>query len=335
MPENSRYRQPRDLQGKRVLVRSDLNVPLDGTTITDDGRVRASVPTIRALADAGARVIVVAHLGRPKGEPDPAVLARPGRGAARRAARHAGRLRHRHRGGERHRDRRRRWRTARSPCWRTSASTRARPARTTRSGWRSPSELAKLADAFVVRRLRRRAPQAGLGVRRRPAAAARHGAAGRHRDRRAPAADGRAGAPVRRGARRLEGLRQARRDRQPADQGRQAAHRRRAWCSPSSPRRATRSARACSRRTRSRSAATTWSGPARPGVEIVLPTDIVVDTGVPFRRPHAAAAGRAGLGDPRRQPRARHRPGVGARRSRRSSPTPGRCSGTVRWGSSR
>jgi phosphoglycerate kinase len=60
-----------DLRGKRVLVRSDLNVPLDGTTITDDGRVRASVPTISRLAEAGARVIVCAHLGRPKGEPDP------------------------------------------------------------------------------------------------------------------------------------------------------------------------------------------------------------------------------------------------------------------------
>ena len=59
-----------DLRGKRVLVRSDLNVPLDGTTITDDGRIRASVPTIRRLADAGARVVVVAHLGRPKGAPD-------------------------------------------------------------------------------------------------------------------------------------------------------------------------------------------------------------------------------------------------------------------------
>ena len=60
-----------DLRGKRVLVRSDLNVPLDGTTITDDGRVRASVPTISRLVEAGARVIVCAHLGRPKGEPDP------------------------------------------------------------------------------------------------------------------------------------------------------------------------------------------------------------------------------------------------------------------------
>jgi phosphoglycerate kinase len=60
-----------DLRGKRVLVRSDLNVPLDGDRITDDGRVRASVPTIRRLLDAGARVLVTAHLGRPKGEPDP------------------------------------------------------------------------------------------------------------------------------------------------------------------------------------------------------------------------------------------------------------------------
>ena len=60
-----------DLTGKRVLVRSDLNVPLDGATITDDGRIRASVPTIRTLSEAGARVVVVAHLGRPDGAPDP------------------------------------------------------------------------------------------------------------------------------------------------------------------------------------------------------------------------------------------------------------------------
>ena len=66
-----------DLQGKRVLVRSDLNVPLDGATITDDGRIRASVPTISALADAGARVVVTAHLGRPKGAPEDRYSLRP------------------------------------------------------------------------------------------------------------------------------------------------------------------------------------------------------------------------------------------------------------------
>ncbi len=59
------------VSGRRVLVRADLNVPLDGDKITDDGRVRASVPTLKALVDAGARVLVAAHLGRPKGEFDP------------------------------------------------------------------------------------------------------------------------------------------------------------------------------------------------------------------------------------------------------------------------
>ena len=70
-----------DLRGKRVLVRSDLNVPLDGPVgdkvITDDGRIRASVPTIRSLSEAGAKVIVTAHLGRPQGAPDPAYSLAP------------------------------------------------------------------------------------------------------------------------------------------------------------------------------------------------------------------------------------------------------------------
>ncbi|MFD0373492.1 phosphoglycerate kinase [Streptomyces sp. NPDC059071] len=65
------------VSGKRVFVRADLNVPLDGTTITDDGRIRAVVPTVKALADAGARVVVASHLGRPKGAPDPAFSLAP------------------------------------------------------------------------------------------------------------------------------------------------------------------------------------------------------------------------------------------------------------------
>ena len=60
-----------DVAGKKVLVRADLNVPPDGEKITDDGRIRASLPTLDALAGRGARVIVCSHLGRPKGVPDP------------------------------------------------------------------------------------------------------------------------------------------------------------------------------------------------------------------------------------------------------------------------
>ncbi|GAB2695883.1 phosphoglycerate kinase [Nocardia thraciensis] len=65
------------VEGRGVLVRSDLNVPLDNGRITDPGRIIASAPTIKALAEAGAKVVVTAHLGRPKGEPDPALSLAP------------------------------------------------------------------------------------------------------------------------------------------------------------------------------------------------------------------------------------------------------------------
>ncbi|MFM1956731.1 MAG: hypothetical protein RLZ41_130 [Actinomycetota bacterium] len=58
------------LDGKRVVIRCDLNVPLDGTRITDDGRIVASVPTIKYLVDQGAKVVVISHLGRPEGAPE-------------------------------------------------------------------------------------------------------------------------------------------------------------------------------------------------------------------------------------------------------------------------
>ncbi|AWB89237.1 phosphoglycerate kinase [Salinibacterium hongtaonis] len=59
-----------DLKGRSVVVRCDLNVPLDGSVITDDGRIRASLATLRRLSEAGARVIAISHLGRPKGAPE-------------------------------------------------------------------------------------------------------------------------------------------------------------------------------------------------------------------------------------------------------------------------
>ena len=57
-----------DLAGKRVFLRCDLNVPLKNGVITDDGRIKASLPTIKYLLSVGASVVIAAHLGRPKGE---------------------------------------------------------------------------------------------------------------------------------------------------------------------------------------------------------------------------------------------------------------------------
>jgi phosphoglycerate kinase len=66
-----------DVRGRRVLVRADLNVPLDGSRITDDGKIRACLPTLNALLDRGAAVLVCSHLGRPGGAPDPAYSLAP------------------------------------------------------------------------------------------------------------------------------------------------------------------------------------------------------------------------------------------------------------------
>ncbi len=66
-----------DVKGKRVLVRVDFNVPIDGESVVDDTRVRAAMPTLRYLVDHGAKVIIASHLGRPKGEPDPKFSLKP------------------------------------------------------------------------------------------------------------------------------------------------------------------------------------------------------------------------------------------------------------------
>src|SRR3569832_2563254 len=62
---------PEELTGKRVLVRGDLNVPMEGASVTDDTRLRAMLPTVLELSDRGAIVLLLSHFGRPKGEVRP------------------------------------------------------------------------------------------------------------------------------------------------------------------------------------------------------------------------------------------------------------------------
>src|SRR5437867_10382516 len=69
--------QDLDLNGKRVFIRVDFNVPLQGATISSDKRIRASLPTIRYALDHGAAVILASHLGRPKGKPNPEMSLQP------------------------------------------------------------------------------------------------------------------------------------------------------------------------------------------------------------------------------------------------------------------
>ena len=66
-----------DLRGKRVFIRVDFNVPLDGAKVSDDTRVRATIPTLRLAIDRGGRLVLASHLGRPKGKPDPKYSLKP------------------------------------------------------------------------------------------------------------------------------------------------------------------------------------------------------------------------------------------------------------------
>src|ERR1700729_1739766 len=66
-----------DLAGKRVFVRVDFNVPLDGQRVTDDTRIAETLPTLKLARERGARLVLASHLGRPKGKPDPKYTLRP------------------------------------------------------------------------------------------------------------------------------------------------------------------------------------------------------------------------------------------------------------------
>src|SRR5271155_314486 len=66
-----------DVKGKRVLMRVDFNVPLDGSRITDDRRIVQALPTIKNVLDQGGRLILMSHLGRPKGGPEPKFSLKP------------------------------------------------------------------------------------------------------------------------------------------------------------------------------------------------------------------------------------------------------------------
>ena len=128
--------------GRTVLVRSDLNVPLDGDVITDDGRIRASLPTLQALILGGAKVVVTAHLGRPKGAPETKYSLAPAAARLGELSESASRWP-------------RTWSdrpprqtvaalaTAGSRCWRTCASTPGRPRK-------DAAERAALADDLVA-----------------------------------------------------------------------------------------------------------------------------------------------------------------------------------------
>src|SRR5260370_23746156 len=66
-----------DMGGKRVFIRVDFNVPLDGARVTDDTRIRETVPTLAFARERGGRLVLASHLGRPKGKPDPKYSLRP------------------------------------------------------------------------------------------------------------------------------------------------------------------------------------------------------------------------------------------------------------------
>ncbi len=260
-----------DVKGKRVLVRVDLNVPIENGKVTDTTRIERVAPTIREIADKGGKVILLSHFGRPKGlDPKeslglfaPAIADVLGRPVA-------------FADGLHRREGRRPPIGAMKPgdilCLENTRFHKGEE----KNDPAFVAELAKLGDIFVNDAFsvahRAHASTEGLG-RKLPDLCRPHHAG---RARRADQGAGDADAAARGHRRRRQGLDQARPARQPARQGRRAGHRRRHGQYLSGRARARRRKIAVRARSRCRPRARSWTMAKAKGREIVLPVDAVV-----------------------------------------------------------
>ena len=311
-----------DLEGKRVLIREDLNVPVKNGEVTSDARIRASLPTIRRRSTAGARVILMSHLGRPGGgrvRPEEFSLAPVAarlsellglQGAASSATG-----------------------STASPC-EPGEIVLFENVRFNKGEKKNSDELAQkmaaLCDVFVMDAFgtAHRAEASTHGVAQVRAGRLRGPAARRANSRRSRRRSDKPEAAAGRDRRRLEGLDQAHRARDPARQGRPADRRRRhRQHLPRGDGRHRRQVAARGGHDRHRAQAARALA-RRRGVEIPLPTDVVVATEFAATAQadvQAGLGGRAGRDDPRH--RARHRRALRGRARRAPAPS----SGTARW----
>ncbi len=315
-------RVPRRLAGKRVIVRCDLNVPLkDGGSPTTAACARRCPPLEAARRPGRPRRRRSPTSGAPTARPTRSTASRPVAARLGELLGRAGRLRADTVGAGATADGRALADGERRRCSRTSGSTPGETSKVDAERAAFAAQLAALGDVVRLRRLRRRAPQAGERLRAGAAAAERGRPADRGRARRARPAHRDAGEAVHGRARRLEGLRQARRHRSPAAAGRLAAHRRRhALHLPRGPGPQGRREPARGRPAR--------HGPRLPrrgralGVDIVLPTDVVVASKFGADAEHVRHAGRRDRADAVRRIRSRprHRPRDRRARSREVDP---------------